>query len=172
MLRAYLDESGDSSDPVCRFVGMGGLVAPSENWESFTIQWQAALDKFIGGAPFHMKEYVLTKPCIGPYVGWDEPKRREFMAALIQAILDCDARMVGCVVAKDGFDALTPEHKVMFQDPYFMAFQQVTLGCSICGLSLDGPQYGERVAMIYAYQQTFGAITTNKLELAPGKRLS
>jgi hypothetical protein len=164
MLKAYLDESGHSSDSECRFVGMGGLVAPSENWEVFTVAWQSALDEFIEGKPFHMKEYVCWPDAVGPYVGFTELKRRAFMARLIKAIVDCDARMVGCVVSIDGFNALIPQHQKMFRDPYFMAFQDATHGCSICGLSLDGPNAGEHVAMVYAYQEEFGAIESGRTE--------
>ena len=158
MLRAYFDESGHLQDRKCRFVGMGGLVAPADNWERFDKKWKAALDTFIDGRPFHMKDYVRSKDPKPPYVGWDTSKRTAFMSALLDAIEESAAQLVGCVVSIDGFSALMPEHQIMFRGPYFIAFQKVTRGASICGLSLDGPDRGEKVAMVYAYQKEYGAI--------------
>lgn len=159
MLKAYIDESGHSSDPRCQFVGMGGLVAPSEKWEEFTISWQAALDEFIGGQPFHMKEYICV-PAIGPYVGWNEDKRRAFLKRLIDTIVSSEARLVGCVVSLEGFNKLHPLHQSVLLDPYYMCFQRVTHGCRICGMTLSEVEVfaGEEVALVYAYQNDFGAI--------------
>jgi hypothetical protein len=159
MLKAYLDESGHSEDSVCRFVGMGGLVAESCVWESFTEEWQAILDEYIGGTWFHMKDYVMV-PGVGPYAGWKEPRRREFLGRLVNAIVSRDIRYIGCVVSMDGFERLSTELKELFSDPYYMAFQRVTHGCSVCGLKIEDPFNPEKVAMVYAYQNTFGAINS------------
>ena len=121
MLKAYLDESGHSSDPRCQFVGMGALVAESDKWEVFNAAWQSALDEFIGGKAFHMKEYICIPP-IGPYVGWDEPKRRAFLARLINAIALSEARIIGCVVSNEAFSRLIPAIKLSLLTPTICAF--------------------------------------------------
>jgi hypothetical protein len=158
MLTAYMDESGHSVDPRCNFVGMGGLVATTEKWEAFSEAWKSALDEFIDGKPFHMKEYVC-KPGIGPYVGWHEDKRKAFLARLIEAIAISKARLIGCVVSNEGYNKLQPAQQNQFLDPYFLCFQQVTHGCRITGMTLTEELWsGEPVAMVYAYQQTFGAV--------------
>ncbi|MBB5062804.1 hypothetical protein HDF15_001141 [Granulicella mallensis] len=138
---------------------MGGLIAESAVWESFTDDWQTVLDEYIGGKWFHMKDYVMV-PGVGPYVGWDESKRREFLGKLVNAIVSRNIRYVGCVVSIDGFDALPPQLQEGFVDPYYMAFQHATHGCSICGLNIEDPFSPEKVAMVYAYQDTFGAINS------------
>ncbi|AEU38282.1 hypothetical protein [Granulicella mallensis] len=138
---------------------MGGLIAESAVWESFTDDWQTVLDEYIGGKWFHMKDYVMV-PGVGPYVGWDESKRRDFLGKLVNTIVSRDIRYVGCVVSIDGFDALPPQLQEGFVDPYYMAFQHATHGCSICGLNIEDPFSPEKVAMVYAYQDTFGAINS------------
>ena len=165
MLKAYLDESGHSSDPRCHFVGMGALVATSEKWEEFTVAWKAALDEFIGGAPFHMKDYICIPP-IGPYVGWDELKRQAFLKRLIDAIVISNAQFIGCVVSMEGFAKLLPEHQAVLLDPYYLSFQHVTHGCRISGMTLSEVELfaGEQVAMIYAYQADFGTIESGRTD--------
>ena len=161
MLRAFIDESGHSSDPHCRFVGMGALVAADESWQRFEEAWSAALTEFIDGLPFHMKDFAHS---VGPYVSWKEPRRRAFLKRLIDTIVQNDMRLVGCVVSMDGFSRLHPHHKQMFQDPYFIAFQQVTHGCAICGLSPADFRLGEEVHMVYAHQNEFGAINSGSAD--------
>jgi len=158
-LTAYVDESGHSVDPRARFVGLGGLVAPVSRWEKFTDQWGAALDEFIGGQEFHMKEFILI-PGIGPYVGWDENRRQKFMGRLIAAIIESEAAPVAAIVSLDARDALHPTHQEFFGDPYFTAFQQVTRGLSLAALPREVPFEPETVSMVYAYQKDFGAINS------------
>jgi hypothetical protein len=138
MLTSYVDESGHSAHPACGFVGIGGLVAPSEKWDIFESAWQRALDDFIQGQPFHMREFVCV-PGIGPYEGWDEGKRRAFMARLINAIIESEARPVGCVVSLEHFKMLTPEYQRAFRDPYYMALQEVDQGIIACCTSKGIP---------------------------------
>jgi hypothetical protein len=159
MLTAYVDESGHSTDKECRFVGLGGLVAPLSRWEKFTDDWQAALDEFIGGEEFHMRQYVRV-PGVGPYEGWDKKRREEFMAKLVGAIVESEAQPVACIVSLDARDALHPSHQEFFGDPYLTAFQQVTRGLSLAAIPREFPFKPETVSMVYAYQSEFGAITT------------
>lgn len=164
MLTSYADESGYSSDPCCRFVGLGGLVAPSDGgWDKFEASWQKALDDFIPGHSFHMREYVVV-PGIGPYEGWDERKRRAFMSRLIAAILESGARPVACVVSLDHFEMLRPEHQRAFRDPYYMALQEVTKGLSLSAMPKQVPFEPEKVAMVYAYQEEFGATDLGRVQ--------
>ncbi|MBV8114258.1 MAG: hypothetical protein JO300_05920 [Silvibacterium sp.] len=164
MLISYADESGHSADPACGFVGIGGLVAPAENWEKvFKPHWQAALDEFIQGEPFHMREFVVV-PGLGRYRGWDESKRRAFMAQLVDAILKTEARPVGCVVSTEHFSMLRPEHQRALRDPYYIALQEVTKGLSLAAIPKDVPVVLEQVAMVYAHQEDFGATPFGRVE--------
>jgi hypothetical protein len=105
-----------------------------------------------------MKEYVCIPP-IGPYVGWDEAKRRDFFKRLVDAVIISEARLIGCVVSMIAFKKLHPSHQALFKDPYYLSFQQVTHGCRISGMTLTEELFsGEAVAMVYAYQEEFGAV--------------
>jgi hypothetical protein len=161
---SYADESGHSADPTCGFVGIGGLVATAENWENvFKLAWLATLNEFTQGRPFHMREFVLV-PGVGPYKGWNESKRRAFMARLIDAIASSKARPVACVVSLEDFKMLRPEHQKAFRDPYFMAFQEVTKGLSLPGMPAIDRLYSEQVQMVYARQEEFGATPAGRVE--------
>lgn len=47
MLTAYLDETGHSADKRQKFVGMGGLIATSKNWERFEKNGQNRLENLM-----------------------------------------------------------------------------------------------------------------------------
>ena len=152
MLKAYVDESGDSSDKACSFVGLGGIAAHEESWTMFEIAWKDALDEFIGGLPFHMKEYICV-PGHGVYEGWDEDKRRNFMGRLISAILAMKPRFVGCVVSIPDFQSLPLVLRNSLRDPYYVGFQEVTRGLSIVA-EVDA---NDPISPIYAIHTEFGA---------------
>ncbi|MGA2537536.1 MAG: hypothetical protein ABSF53_16075 [Terracidiphilus sp.] len=152
MLKAYVDESGDSSDNVCNFVGLGGITAHEKSWGQFEITWKDALDEFIGGEPFHMKDYVCV-PGHGIYKDWAESKRIAFMGKLVSSILAIKPRFVGCVVSIPDFKNLPPVLQISLRDPYFVGFQEVTRGLSILA-EVDGIK---PITMIYSIHLKHGA---------------
>lgn len=155
MLKAFMDESGHSDDPRCNFVGMGGIVADETAWITFDDAWKSALDEFIDGHPFHMKDFVRF-PLEGLYKGWDEQRRREFLSRLVHTILDSGCRFVGCVVSLSDFNQLPDRCRLALIDPYYVAFQTVTRGMALIageGIScLSGS-----IVLIYSQQKEFGA---------------
>jgi hypothetical protein len=53
---------------------MGGLIADSADWETFTSEWSEALsDAAIHGGELHMRQFAHSR---GPFKGWPEEKRR------------------------------------------------------------------------------------------------
>jgi hypothetical protein len=155
MLKAFMDESGHSKDPVCSFVGMGGIVADETAWIAFDEGWGKALEEFIDRQPFHMKDFVISPPR-GLYKGWEEEKRREFLGRLVQATLKSGCRFVGCVVSVPGFDQLPLSCKTALVDPYYVAFQTVTRGMAIIAEEKT-PSQPEQVVLMYSQQDEFGA---------------
>ena len=95
-LSAYFDESGHSKDEKCRFVGMGGLLAPASAWEEFDPKWQAILDEHCEGKPFHATDFAFQSE---PFKGWKEEKRRKFFDSLVRTIKESGARPFGAVVS-------------------------------------------------------------------------
>ncbi len=149
-LTAYMDESGHSADPRLNFAGMAGFVAPAQHWEVFEGRWNTILKEF-GLEWFHMKDFAQS---VKQYEGWEESRRRKLYGALIRTI--CEARPIptGAVVSIADYNSLSEGQRLAFRDPYYMAFQQCTRGAS-----LQAFEYvNERVAMVYAYQEEFGAI--------------
>ncbi len=157
MLIAYIDESGHSRDPKSHFAGMGGLIADSADWETFTSEWSAALsDAGIEGGEFHMRQFAHS---IGPFKGWVEEKRRELMARLVGIIVKVKAVPVGCVVSLDAYNAAPKALREFYKGPYYMAFQDVTKGALLQGLPTEWPSNQQTVSMTFATQREFGATT-------------
>jgi hypothetical protein len=167
-LSAYFDESGHSEDAKCRFVGMGGLCAPAVAWTEFDSKWQAILDKYCEGEPFHATDFANQQK---PFDGWKEEKRRQFLGGLIRTIKETGARPFGAVVSLDAYEVIChgiPGFKRAMLDPYYLCFQDVTRAAavSLIGYSI-GNLYNwkefeetEKVDMVYAYQKQFGAISS------------
>lgn len=167
-LSAYFDESGHSEDGRCRFVGMGGLCAPSSAWEDFHVKWQSILDEYCAGKPFHAKNFAHHAE---PFNGWDEKKRRKFFGSLVNAIRESGARPVASAVSLEAYESICqgiPTAKKILNDPYYLCFQDVTRAAavSVIGYSIENRknieefQDNERVAMVYAHQEQFGAISS------------
>ncbi|MGA7157288.1 MAG: DUF3800 domain-containing protein [Acidobacteriaceae bacterium] len=167
-LSAYFDESGHSEDEKCRFVGMGGLCAPSLAWGEFDRKWQSILNEHCDSNPFHMNKFANQAP---PYDGWSKSKREQVFALLVGAIKGSGALPFGAVVSLDAYEFICqgiPAARQAFLDPYYLCFQDVTRAAavSLIGYSIEHPddweefEKNERVAMIYARQPRFGTISS------------
>jgi hypothetical protein len=157
MLVAYIDESGHSRDPKSHFAGMGGLIADSADWETFTTEWSGVLsDSGVEGGELHMRQFAHSR---GPFKGWSEEKRRELMARLVSAIVKIKAVPVGSVVSLDAYKAAPEMLRTFYKEPYFIAFQHVTRGAALQALPKEWPPKAETVSMMYATQREFGATT-------------
>lgn len=161
MLVAYIDESGHSRDPKSHFVGMGGLVADSADWDVLTSEWAEALsDAGVKGGELHMRQFAHSR---GPFKGWSEGQRRELMARLVEAIVKAKAVPVGCVVSLNAYYAAPEFLRKFYKEPYFMAFQHVTKGASLQALPKEWPPKLETVSMVFATQREFGATNSKDL---------
>jgi len=166
MLIGYMDESGHSKDPKSRFAGMGGLVADCCSWKQLEVTWEDALDKAGIKGGFHMKHFAHRA---GEFENWSEDQRRNLFGKLVGAIVDAGAVPVGCVVSLDDFNGASPMLQKFHQEPYFMAFQMVTRGVSLQAIPTTYPYTPETVAMVYAYQQEYGATEAKEDEDQAGK---
>jgi hypothetical protein len=154
VLIAYMDESGHSKDPKSRFSGMAGLIAEGDAWEQLEATWNSALAEAGIKNGFHMKDFAHRQ---GEFKDWKESGRRHLFSKLVTAITDAKAIPVGCVVSLDCFNGAPQLLKDFFHEPYFMSFQMVTRGAALQALPKEVPYVPETVAMVYAYQEEFGA---------------
>ncbi len=60
MLRSFLDESGDVSDPNNEIIAVGGAISSSEKWEQLEIEWKGILNDFEVSS-LHMKQYAHNR---------------------------------------------------------------------------------------------------------------
>jgi hypothetical protein len=79
---AYFDESTSASSPV--FV-VAGFLSTDPQWAVFKTEWKVVLDAFRVKA-FHAQHFAKHKGEFHPSKGWDEPRRRFFMAQLLGVI--------------------------------------------------------------------------------------
>jgi len=149
-----MDETGHSDDPNFHFSGMAGFVAPADQWKIFEPRWQAILDRFGLKEPFHMKDFAHFQ---GQFKkGWkdNEAKRRDLFGQLLREILGLKPIPVGAIVSVEAFNGLTKCQQDSFKNPYHVTFQICTKGAAVLAAFLDN----EKVAMVYSYNQEFGAI--------------
>jgi uncharacterized protein DUF3800 len=84
MFTAYLDDSGTHKGSIN--VTVGGFVASVEQWKAFEDDWSWLLEEYdlaVDPGYFHMTDYNARQ---GPYVGWGDDKRIEFMRSLTSII--------------------------------------------------------------------------------------
>lgn len=152
-LTSYMDETGHSEDPKFHFAGMAGFVAPLDTWMSLGKVWTEIFDIFHLKEPFHMKEFAHS---VGQFKDWKgkETKRRLLYCALVTTIVKSHAIPIGAIVSLEDFRSLTPAQQSHFKDPYYITFQTCTRGAAIQAMAFPN----EKVAMVYAYNQSKGAI--------------
>jgi hypothetical protein len=154
MLTSYMDETGHPDDPRLHFCGMAGFCAPLAKWQEFEKHWQPTLDSYGLLEPFHMKDFAHSA---GEFIEWkgNETKRRELYGKLMKIIRDTEAEPIGAIVSLEDFHTLTDRQQHLFHSPYMTAFQTCTHGIALQGLFTP-----EKVAMVYSYNQEFGATQT------------
>lgn len=151
MLKSFVDESGHSRDPKCRFVGLAGFVANEQQWEQFDEAWGKAIIDRYGGRTFHAKEFFH-------HPEWPAERRVSLLKDLTQAIEVSGARAVGCCVYLSAYEDLATEYRGCLPDPYYMAFQEVTKGLALSGSPVCSPDLmADPVSMVYAFQKEYGA---------------
>jgi hypothetical protein len=153
------------------FHGHGWPCAPAAAWIEFDGRWQAILDEYCEGKPFHATDFANQSEL---FKGWEEEKRRKFFGGLVRTIKESGARPFGVVVYLDAYETIChgiPAVRQTLVDPYYLCFQDVTRAAavSLIGYSIDHLdnweefEKNERVAMVYAYQKQFGAISSPEL---------
>jgi hypothetical protein len=171
-LSAYFDESGHSEDPHCRFVGMGGLIAPESAWTEFEQKWQAVLDDQCEGHWFHMKDFASG---YGIYAGWGKERKERLLGSLVKTVRESGARPFGAVVSLDAYETVCrglPGIEKLLVDPYYICFQDVTAAAavSVIAYSIHATttveewqefEKTEKVAMVYARHDGFGTISSS-----------
>lgn len=96
-LAAYLDDSGThQGSPI---VVVAGAIASVSQWARLSKQWKKQLDCW--NLPFfHTTDFVSG---YGHYKGWDEPRKRSAVSALVRIIRANVRFLVGNAVRVDDF---------------------------------------------------------------------
>ena len=107
---AYIDGSGDGTDPKTTVVSVGGYIAHESRWAEFERRWRAALD--VNGVPaLHMKEFAHST---GPFKDWkgNEPKRSSFLADLVAIINDCTIQTVSTTILMNAYRQVNDRYAI------------------------------------------------------------
>lgn len=145
ILGAYFDESGHSS--YSRIVSMAGWLAPPEVWDSFSKQWQIALDKEVIKV-FHMADFENQK---GEFsVGWEKKERRhKLLSILIETIKDHDLCGIGSAILMGDYSVSSELREERIEDAYFLNFQL----CASDSVQIVGGKFkAEKVSFVFATQ--------------------
>lgn len=98
-IAAYFDESGTHAGSEA--VAVAGYLATPEEWESFEVEWRAALAEW-GLDYFHMSKFANR---IGEYASWTEDDRRERFVRLVNITNKHVLGSVGTVIPLALYDA-------------------------------------------------------------------
>lgn len=152
MLSAYMDETGHYRDEKQKFVGIAGLIAPKENWETFEEKWKAALKlPYIKLEYFHMTDYASKKKV---YKDWLEVKRQKVLGKLLNVIESAYPIPFGAIIPMNAFRSLSKEHQEYFIDPYFLCFQSIIAASTTFLEAMKIPEE-EKIALIFSDQVEF-----------------
>ena len=144
MLRSFLDERGDVSDPNEKVIGVGGAISSLEQWEQLEAKWKNILEHF-GVSSLHMKQLAHFR---GEYEGWTEEKRREFLSKLMTIAEEYTHGYLIALMLKDVWDTLNESQKsTIGADPYDPCFIAYLVGSVEYAIQV-GPE--EKVDLIVA----------------------
>jgi hypothetical protein len=98
-LCAFFDDAGTSESPV---VACAGYLALARRWNAFSPKWRHLLRSYhIPIEKFSMKKFAHS---VGPFKGWNEPKRQSFMGQALTLMRHfIEAGFVG-VIRKSDYD--------------------------------------------------------------------
>ena len=118
---AYLDGSGDGTDPKATVVSVGGYIANESQWAEFERRWSEALA--LNDVPaLHMKDFAHST---GAYKEWkgDEQRRARFLGDMVQIINDCTIQTVSTTILMDAYRQVNDSHALQeaFGGPYPIA---------------------------------------------------
>jgi hypothetical protein len=122
VLKAYFDES--RRDPNGTILALAGYFGRTTAWRRLCREWNNVLAWYGIKRGLHMKEFAHFKGEFKIFEG-NEPRRREFLAKLINTLYKNPPRFVavGCAVDVRAFAELPAEKTVTFKhDPYMFAF--------------------------------------------------
>jgi hypothetical protein len=120
VLIAHLDETGHSGDS--DYVGVAGIIARSEEWESFDGAWNDLLVEYSVQC-LHMREIAH---CRGQFSGWSEAQRRGFLGDALALVRKLNGMVVGSMLPMGIWhNTLTSRQRKGLVDPYFPCLQEV-----------------------------------------------
>ncbi|HEU0049152.1 MAG: hypothetical protein DMG97_14435 [Acidobacteria bacterium] len=132
MIRAYMDDSGTHVDsPYCLVAGYWGGHG---QWVKFEREWKKVLDKY-KVPEFHAKTYWARddkQERIGPYKGWDDVRRKNFLFSLLTVIGNHKIYPFAHGVSRSEWNKQIPTERQVFcgssgrlqapDNPMYMAF--------------------------------------------------
>ncbi len=162
--RSFCDEFGPASglDPNKKFAGIAGLMAASENWQRFALEWDELFDREKIPRPFSMKDFVQYKENFED-ARWRDPNERlRVLNLLLPIIQEADVIPIGASVLLKDYWNLPEDCRNELRSPYYVAFQEVTgnMGFAFANLALSNAESDDEfhrsgVSMVYAKLKKF-----------------
>lgn len=109
---AYLDDSG--THDTAPWTVVGGAIGSKSSWQSLTNQWQAVLARF-KVPDFHASDLQRFHD---QYDGWDESKRRQFIALLLKIIEKERLTVIWCAVEQGMYKNIASDFPEFQVTPY------------------------------------------------------
>ncbi|SPE35789.1 hypothetical protein SBA6_490014 [Candidatus Sulfopaludibacter sp. SbA6] len=122
-LTGYFDDSGTDAENPALIVA--GFLSDVDQWDRLGDEMeQLRAEPQYNAPPFHAKGFDDGRRGHGPYAGWGEKKRREYMARLLGIIIRRCIKSFGTVLEKSAYNSIIapdPAHKDYFGTLYAFA---------------------------------------------------
>jgi hypothetical protein len=129
-LEAFIDDSGN--DPNSHAFILAGFVAPSQNWNAFSIEWKNALDRAPGASYFKAAEAYSLNNQFHKRKGWTRELRDNLVTDLTTIVRKHVTAKFAVWVRRADFDKhlktlSLPYARDAADNPYFLCFYYIIL---------------------------------------------
>jgi Protein of unknown function (DUF3800) len=134
---SYCDEFGHAKDRNKKYMGIAGLMAWSDNWRTFTEEWEQFLNDEKIPKPFHMTDFVHHSEKFSDARWENSEERKRIFLHLLSIIERAEVIPIAASVVLEDYNGLTEEEQKLCRGPYYLAFQAVTSNMGFAAGSLD-----------------------------------
>lgn len=118
LLRAYIDEFDDYTNPSCKAFGLSGLIGPVHEWHKLQCKWEDALE-CCRVEHFHATDLQALE---GEYKGWTVSQRERLVSLLVRVVQEQlpNFRLLGSANAMSSYRYLPEYRRRHLKNPYFL----------------------------------------------------
>lgn len=147
IFKAFGDES-EVRGGGTRVFSVAVALGEPETWGYFPERWRAVLSDY-GARLFHANQFEAGR---GPYEGWSNVKRVEFISSLIEVINGAQTMWFSTTLVRNDYEALSETERDILGTPYELCVEWTVRNVATLLGSSPWEQLDGRV--LYVFEQT------------------